>query len=118
MSFLLFKKSNNIFCYFNEPQLIGTLYTKENILGDKYQIENVLSANYYAGGFRCREIQRNPAQWAAYTLYLMLFKFTITYPKELFLIELLNSIEPNIWIQNKDIISLLLQCLMKYSSQL
>ena len=68
--------------------------------------------------FSRNKILTEPAKWAAYFVFMhreanveMTHEYSI-------LAELLESVDPNIWVQNRDVVNLLLEGLITYSIKL
>lgn len=62
------------------------------------------------------EILQQPAKWGAYFVFIGRESQVVLKETEDFLLmEFLESIDPNIWVQNRDFVSLLLRSFIKYS---
>lgn len=84
--------------------------------GTPHSIESKLGAYRSSCAFRYRDIQKDPCYWAACYIYICKFsKIEIKNPNDLLLCEILENTESNIWIENRDITSLLLANLIKFS---
>lgn len=121
MSNALVWREYGIYYYFHNP-ISTTNYIDKVIykirLGDEFHIINLLKTYSLSQSFSRRRILREPARWAAYFLFLK-NKNYIPETSEVFILkELFNSIESNIWVQNRDVVSLLLESLKKYSVKL
>lgn len=121
MSSLLWQNSNTRrFCFSTKPG-IGNLRAQNIILvelGSYMQIVDKIKSYMYSQTFSRRRILKEPARYAAYFVFMHReVKLEMTHECN-FLAELLESVEPNIWVQNRDIVDLLLGSLINYSRRL
>ena len=122
MSSLLWQsKANGRYYYTLKPWNHGSM-TKHgddyHSLGSYFHINDILKGYSNSCTFSKRQILVQPARWAAYFVFLFReVKIEMT-PEHIFLADFVESIDPNVWVQNRDIVSLLSEGLIKYSSQL
>ena len=87
-------------------------------LGSFRSIKEKIQSYMFSQTFSRRRILKEPARYAAYFVF-MHREVKIEMTSECnFLVELLESVEPNIWVQNRDIVDLLLGSLINYSGRL
>jgi hypothetical protein len=117
---LITDASSPKYWYVNTPCIKKELsLTNATCLGTSYSIANTLKAFSFNAAFRYRNIQYEPAKWAAYFIFIgREVKVKLDKSEEVFLMELLESVDPKIWVQNRDIVDLLLGGLIKYSMRL
>jgi len=107
------------YCYSNQPETELPLLIETTRIGNYSTIINELKAWYYSGSFHRVKVNKNPAKWGAYFVFIgRETSVKLEQPEELFLMELLESVDPKVWVQNRDVVSLLLESLIKYSARL
>lgn len=121
MSSLLWFKNNDKNYYYSDRPCIGNLTesdVKMNFLGSYQTIRSTLSSHYFAQAFTFKNIYQKPLEWAARFIFLERELKIVTRPEDIFLSEMLETLDPEAWINNEEFIKMIQQGLIKYSSQL
>lgn len=121
MSSLLWQHSKTWEYSFSTKPCIGDLQKQGIVLvrlGNFRHIKEKLQSYMFSQSFSKKQILREPAKWAAYFIFIYRELEIEMNTEYVVLYELLESIDPNIWVQNRDVVDLLLEGLIKYSREL
>jgi len=122
MSSLLWQNSKTWRYSFSTRPCIGDLRAQGIVqveLGSFAKIKEKLQSYCFNCSFSRNKILTEPAKWGAYFVFIdRECKIELDKPEEKFLSELLESVDPKVWVQNRDVVSLLLESLIKYSARL
>lgn len=121
MSSILWQNSKTWEYSFSTKPCMGDLQKQGVVLvrlGSFRSIKEKIQSYMFSQTFSRRRILKEPARYAAYFIFMYReVKVEMTHECN-FLAELLESIDPNIWVQNRDIVDLLLESLINYSGRL
>jgi hypothetical protein len=87
-------------------------------LGSFQSIKEKIQSYMFSQTFSKSQILREPAKYAAYFVFMQREAKVEMSSECNLLAELLESVDPYIWVQNRDIVSLLLGGLIEYSKRL
>ena len=87
-------------------------------LGTADYLLRKLQSHSYSCTFSKEEIRYDPARWGAYFLFIPKGALIDLDFDGLFIVDILESVEPSAWVQNDEFVSLLCQGLIKYAARL